>query len=80
MKIHLISTAYILSPTFTNVSPYQMIMLCSGDGDLESEDRGLESFVSKKIAVPRMPTPDIVWRDAMMDTGYSADDIELMKF
>ena len=48
MKIHLISTTYILSLTFTNDSPYQMIMLCSGDGDLGIEDRGLESFVSKK--------------------------------
>lgn len=42
---------------------------------------GIKSFVGKKVAVPRMYTPDIVWRGAMMRAGYDATkDSEVMEF
>lgn len=50
-------------------------------GDPEIEYTGLETFVGKKVAVPRMYTPDIVWRGAMMDAGYDlTKDVEIMEF
>lgn len=33
------------------------------------EYKGMESFVGKKVAVPRMYTPEIVWRGAMAKAG-----------
>ena len=42
---------------------------------------GMKSFVGKKVAVPRMYTPDIVWRGAMMRAGYDpSKDCEIMEF
>ncbi len=43
--------------------------------------KGLESFVGKKVATPRMYTPDIVWRAAMQTAGYDlTKDVEIMEF
>lgn len=47
----------------------------------EIEYKGLESFVGKKVATPRMYTPDIVWRGAMMEEGYDLEeDVTILEF
>lgn len=45
------------------------------------EYKGIESFLGKKVAVPRMYTPDIVWRAAMQTAGYDlTKDVEILEF
>lgn len=45
------------------------------------EYKGLESFVSRKVAVARMYTPDIVWRGAMMRAGFDPQkDCTILEF
>lgn len=45
------------------------------------EYKGLESFVGKRIATARMYTPDIVWRGAMMESGYDLEkDLTILEF
>jgi len=45
------------------------------------EYKGLESFVGKKVATPRMYTPDVVWRGAMMEAGYDLEkDLTILEF
>ncbi|WP_353094522.1 ABC transporter substrate-binding protein [Tissierella praeacuta] len=45
------------------------------------EYKGLESFVGKKVATARMYTPDIVWRGAMMESGYDLEkDVTILEF
>lgn len=50
-------------------------------GKPDIEYKGLETFVGKTVAVPRMYTPDIVWRGAMTDAGYDLDkDVKIIEF
>lgn len=45
------------------------------------EYTGVESFVGKTVATPRMYTPDIVWRSYMMDAGYDLEkDLTVLEF
>lgn len=50
-------------------------------GNPNIEYKGLETFVGKTIAVPRMYTPDLVWRGAMMKAGYDLEkDVKIIEF
>lgn len=50
-------------------------------GNPDIDYTGLETFVGKTVAVPRMYTPDIVWRGAMMDAGYDlSTDVNIIEF
>lgn len=70
----------------TQGSDFQMIggyvsggMPIYGQPDIEYE--GLKSFVGKTVAVPRMYTPDIVWREAMREEGYDLEkDVNIIEF
>lgn len=43
--------------------------------------QGLSSFVGKKVAVPRMYTPDLIWRQAMIEAGYDlSKDVSIVEF
>lgn len=45
------------------------------------EYTGLESYVGKTVATPRMYTPDIVWRGAMLEAGYDLEkDVNIIEF
>ena len=45
------------------------------------EYKGMESFVGKKVAVPRMYTPDLVWRGAMAKAGFTPQEsCEILEF
>lgn len=47
--------------------------------DFEYTD--LSSFVGKTIAVPRMYTPDLIWRQAMIEAGYDLEkDVTIIEF
>lgn len=47
--------------------------------DFEYTD--MQSFVGKKVAVPRMYTPDLVWRGAMAKAGLNAQEsCEILEF
>ena len=43
--------------------------------------QGMQSFVGKKVAVPRMYTPDLVWRGAMAKAGFNPrESCEILEF
>ncbi|MBQ6384865.1 MAG: ABC transporter substrate-binding protein [Lachnospiraceae bacterium] len=49
------------------------------NADFEYKD--LSSFVGKTVAVPRMYTPDLIWRQAMIEAGYDLEkDVKIVEF